>query len=138
MDMAELRLSYELDPSGCGGLSASVISKGFSGETSWGVTKDEILPFIDALSKYPLEGSAKLSLGELRYGPVITVVIAPSNSRGGLKVHVELYYDGDRELFVTTNLYTDYSGIEPFRAALLSAVRFGGEAILQGGSDRDY
>lgn len=136
MDQAELRLGYEPNPSGYGSISASVMSMGFSGATMFAVTPEQLRPFLDALGEYPLRHPVKLSIGEFDGKTLIAITVSPSNSRGGLKVDVELRNDCDRNRFVSTSLSTVYPDIEAFRLAFANVIRLGGVAILSGAAGR--
>jgi hypothetical protein len=132
MRTAELRLGYQPDPTGYGSITASVTSVGFSGATGFAATDDELSPFLEALSQYPLSQPARLSIGEFEDGTLIGIAVSPIDGLGGLRVDVELHDDRDRNRFVSTALRTVYSDLEAFRADFATAIESGGEAVLKG------
>ena len=129
---AEVTLSYEPNSSGYGSIRARVSASGFAGATGFAATVDEVQPFLSALAEYPLQSPAKLAIGEFDDGTLIEVVVSPANSRGGLRVDVQLRSDGNRARLVSTSLSTVYPDLEGFRVALTAAIRSGGEATLRG------
>jgi hypothetical protein len=132
MESGELCLGYEPDSSGYGSIYVSVAAMGFCGDTRYAATEEELRPFVDALARYPLTVPVVLSVGAFDDGNLITIAVAPSDSRGGLRIEVHLRDCRDRGRFVSTSLFTTYPDLEIFRQALTKVIRKGGEAVLNG------
>ncbi|MFC3644157.1 hypothetical protein [Aquibium oceanicum] len=134
--MSQLVLRYFASDDGC--LDVAVISDKFSGHGGFWIHDQDVRVFGEELSTYPIRPEAPLTVAwgyEMLEGEnlVVGVEIVPENSRGDLRVRVELADYTERSERVRTSFQTTYAELDRFRTAIAALMdRMAEEAILRG------
>ncbi|WP_434405028.1 hypothetical protein [Sphingobium sp. DN12] len=111
--------------------NATVTANGFSGETGYVTSPDQINDFLDRLTSFPIADLITLTIGEeFQDGPLLVLTIEPADRRGSLRVQVCLAADDNRSRKVSTDFLCVYSDVERFARGVESALRLGGVATL--------
>lgn len=131
--MGELKLTYTRDdePNRSGDLNAVVQVGDFQGYAQTYVAEESLSDFAGLLATYPMpkQGVTFKGLRDIR------ITVTPLNSRGHLRVSVELSQDLANGVTQQANLQlvSDYAGIGSFREALLAMLAgSASEAVLVG------
>jgi len=110
---------------------AQVSASGFSGQTGYVVSAQQVQNFLDALAQFPITDEVTLEIGqEFPDGPLLTLKIGPADGRGTLNVRTSLAADNDRTRRVSTSFSCVYSDVERFARQAEDSLRSGGTAIL--------
>ncbi len=119
--MSELRLTFAPDEDGdsYGWLGVNVDADGFTAHASSFIDTRQLSDFLRALGAYPLNSDDGPALVTNIVGDDIQISVVPHNSRGHLRVSVDLSHQGE-QLTQTAkiSLVYDYSDLEAFRHQL--------------------
>lgn len=135
--MSQLVFRYDF-ATGDGWLDVAVISDKFSGHGGFWIHDQDVRAFGEELSTYPIRTEAPLTVAwgyEMLEGDdlIVGVEIVPENSRGDLRVRVELADYMEKSARVRTSFLTTYAELDRFRTAIASLMdRLVEEAILSG------
>ena len=137
--MNELKLTYEFDSGDdFGWLGVEVRTEAFSGRGGFWVQWQDVEEFGRSLRTYPIRSEAPL-LGAWGYEPwegdalVVRIEVAPANSRGDLKVSVEVADSYETSQRVRTFFQTNYPQLEAFSGSIERLMkREANEAVLLG------
>jgi hypothetical protein len=137
MNQLKLTYKFELDDD-FGWLGVEIRTERFSGRGGFWVQWQEVEKFGQSLRTYPIRSEAPL-LGAWGYEPwegdalVIRIEVAPANSRGDLKIGVELADHYERSERVRTSFHTNYPQLEAFSDSIEKLMkRNANEAVLLG------